>query len=124
MSEITLKEMARKPDLLQGGARLCAGCNETTMVRLVLKATRGPTIVTNATGCLEVSTTTFPFTAWNIPWIHSAFENTAATASGLEAAVRAMKRKKEGPLAKYENVDIIAFAGDGGTYDIGFQALS
>jgi pyruvate ferredoxin oxidoreductase beta subunit len=124
MSELTLKELSRKPELFSGGARLCAGCDETVMVRMVMKATRGPTIVTNATGCLEVASTIFPFTAWNLPWIHSAFENTAATASGLEAAIKAMRRKKEGPLADYPQIDIIGFAGDGGTYDIGFQALS
>jgi len=124
MSEITFKEMAKKPDLLVGGARLCAGCDETIMVRLVLKATRGPTILTNATGCLEVATTIFPYSAWDLPWIHSAFENTAATASGIEAAIKAMHKKKDGPLAKYPQIDVVAFAGDGGTYDIGFQALS
>ncbi len=80
MSEITLKEMAKKPDALVCGGRLCAGCDETIVVRQVMKATRGPTIVTNATGCLEVSTSIFPFTSWEVPWMHSAFENVAASA--------------------------------------------
>lgn len=124
MSEITLKEMAKKPDLIFPGARLCAGCDETLIVRMVLKATRGPAIVSNATGCLEVATSGFPYTSWNVPWIHSAFENSAATASGIEAAFKAMRRKKDGPLSQYETLDVICFAGDGGTYDIGFQALS
>ena len=124
MSEITLKEMSRKPDALICGARLCAGCDETIVVRQVMKATRGPTIVTSATGCLEVSTSIFPYTSWEVPWIHCAFENVAAVASGVEATIKAMQKKKEGPLAKYPNVDVISFAGDGGTYDIGFQALS
>jgi len=124
MSELSLKELAKKPDLLCPGARLCAGCDEAIIVRLVLKATRGPTIVTNATGCLEVATSSFPYTAWDVPWIHSAFENTAATASGIEAAIKAMKKRKEGPLSTFEKIDVLAFAGDGGTYDIGFQALS
>ena len=83
-----------------------------------------PTIVTNATGCLEVATTIFPFTSWNVPWLHNAFENAAANASGIEAAWRAQRRSGKGPLAKYENLNVIAYAGDGGTYDIGFQALS
>jgi pyruvate ferredoxin oxidoreductase beta subunit len=91
---------------------------------MVLKAIRGPTIVTTATGCLEVATSIFPYTAWNLPWIHSAFENTAATASGIESAWQAMIKKGKGPLAKYKTLDVIAFAGDGGTYDIGLQALS
>lgn len=86
-----------------------------------MKATRGPTIVTNATGCMEVVSTIYPYTAWKVPWIHTAFENVAANASGIEAALKAMKRK--GRL-EHENVDVIAFAGDGGTFDIGIQALS
>jgi len=124
MSGITLREAAKKPNLLAPGHRLCAGCDEPIVARLVLKAVRGPAMVTSATGCLEVATTIFPYTAWRLPWIHSAFENTAATASGMEAAWRAMRRKKKGPLAKYGTLDIIVFAGDGGTYDIGLQALS
>jgi pyruvate ferredoxin oxidoreductase beta subunit len=124
MSELTLKALSKKSDALCPGARLCAGCDEVIMVRLVMKATRGPTIVSNATGCLEVATSGFPYTAWDVPWIHSAFENTAATVSGLESAYKAMKRKNDGPLAKYGQVDFLAFAGDGGTYDIGLQALS
>jgi len=124
MSEVTLKEAAQKPDLLAAGHRLCAGCGETIVARMILKATRGPTMVTSATGCLEVSTSIYPYTAWNLPWIHSAFENTAATASGMEAAWQAMRRRGKGPLAKYKKLDIVAFAGDGGTYDIGIQALS
>jgi len=124
MSDLTLREAAKKTDLLAPGHRLCAGCDESIIVRMVLKAVRGPTMVTAATGCLEVATTIFPYTAWRLPWIHSAFENAAATASGMEAAWRAMRRKGRGPLAKYETLDIVAFAGDGGTYDIGLQALS
>jgi len=121
---MNLKEFAAQPELLASGHRLCAGCGETTTVRLVLKAVSRPTIVTTATGCLEVSTTVFPYTSWDLPWIHTAFENVAANASGIEAAFRAMRRKGRGPLAKYDHLDIIAFAGDGGTYDIGLQALS
>lgn len=124
MSELTLREAAKKPDLIASGHRLCAGCDETIIARIVLKAARGPIIATSATGCLEVATTIFPYTAWNIPWIHSAFENAAATASGIEAAWKAMRKKGRGPLAKYETLDVVAFAGDGGTYDIGIQALS
>lgn len=124
MSDLTLKNASVKPDGLAPGHRLCAGCDEPIIARMILKATRGPTIATSATGCLEVATSIFPFTSWNIPWIHSAFENAAATASGIEAAWQAMKKKGKGPLAKYETLDVIAFAGDGGTYDIGLQALS
>ncbi|UCD44282.1 MAG: pyruvate ferredoxin oxidoreductase [Candidatus Bathyarchaeota archaeon] len=124
MSQITLREAAKKPDGLAQGHRLCAGCGESLIVRMVLKATRGPAIITSATGCMEVATSIFPYTSWNLPWIHTAFENAAANASGIEAAWKAMRKKGKGPLAEYETLDIIAFAGDGGTYDIGLQALS
>ncbi|HIQ03456.1 MAG TPA: pyruvate ferredoxin oxidoreductase [Desulfurococcales archaeon] len=116
-----IKELAKQPPKLLPGHRLCAGCSVPTIVKLILLAAEGPTIVATATGCLEVATTIFPYTSWNVPWIHNAFENVAATASGIEAAIKAMKRRG---AFKYERVNIIAFAGDGGTYDIGIQALS
>ena len=112
MSAITLKEAAQKPDLLTRGHRLCAGCAESIIVRQVLKAADAPTMITSATGCLEVATSIFPYTAWNVPWIHTAFENVAANASGMEAAWKGMRRKKKGPLAKYEDLNIIAINND------------
>ncbi|MHA1237755.1 MAG: thiamine pyrophosphate-dependent enzyme [Candidatus Odinarchaeia archaeon] len=115
------KELAKEPDLLLSGHRLCPGCGEGTIVRLILKASEGPIIAANATGCLEVTTSTYPYSSWAIPWIHSAFENAAATASGIAAALKSFERR--GKL-KYKKVNVIAFAGDGGTFDIGFQALS
>lgn len=90
------------------------------MYRQILKATRGPIIATNATGCMEVVTTIYPYSSWDIPWIHTAFENAAANAAGIEAALKVME--KRGQLKKH--IDVISFAGDGGTYDIGLQALS
>jgi pyruvate ferredoxin oxidoreductase beta subunit len=107
---------------LRGGHALCQGCGIPMVVRTVLNSIRGPKVVVNATGCLEVATTRFPTTAWNVPWLHVAFENTAAVASGVEAALRALERR--GRLAQEERPTIVAFAGDGGTYDIGLQALS
>lgn len=122
---LTLREAANIEDLLMSGHRLCAGCAHPIIGRLIMKASADmPTIVTNATGCLEVATTIFPYSSWKVPWLHSAFENAAANASGIEAAWQAQKRSGKGPLAKYDKLNIIAFAGDGGTYDIGFQALS
>jgi len=122
---LTMKEAAKIQDTLMSGHRLCAGCAHPIIGRMIMKAAADmPTIVTNATGCLEVATTIFPFTSWNVPWLHNAFENAAANASGIEAAWRAQRRSGKGPLAKYENLNVIAYAGDGGTYDIGFQALS
>jgi pyruvate ferredoxin oxidoreductase beta subunit len=118
--KFTAKEIAEKPELFTSGHRACAGCGPAIALRQIMKATRGPTIVTNATGCMEVVSTIYPYTAWAVPWLHTAFENAAANASGIEAALKAMKRK--GSLK--EDVDVIALAGDGGTFDIGIQALS
>jgi len=119
--KFTINDIASKPDQLLSGHKACAGCGPAAVLRLVMKATRGPTIVTEATGCMEVVSSIYPYTSWNVPWLHTAFETAASNASGIEAALKAMKRK--GKL-KQEHVDVIAFAGDGGTYDIGFQALS
>lgn len=115
-----LKQMVHRPELLTGGHRLCAGCGHASVVRQVLLGTEDPVVVVNATGCLEVSTTIFPYTAWRSPWMHSAFENAGAVASGIEAAYVSLKR--QGKIK--ENVQVVAFGGDGGTYDIGFQSLS
>ena len=116
----SLKELAKRPELLAGGHRMCSGCAEGTIVRQVLLASDKPVVVGVATGCLEVCTTIFPYTAWRMPWIHDAFENVASTMSGVEAAYEALK--KRGAIA--EEVNFVAMAGDGGTYDIGLQALS
>jgi len=86
-----------------------------------MKAARGPIIATNSTGCMEVVSTIYPYTSWNVPWIHTAFENVAANAAGIEAALKVLKKKGQ---LKYDQVDVVAFGGDGGTFDIGIQALS
>jgi pyruvate ferredoxin oxidoreductase beta subunit len=85
-----------------------------------MAAEGSPIVVTCATGCLEVSTTIFPYSAWKVPFMHSAFENSAATCSGIEAAYRSLKR--QGKIK--DDIKFIAFGGDGGTYDIGLQSLS
>ena len=117
---ISIKEMAEKPVRLTEGHRLCAGCSEPIIAKQVLLGTDKPVVVSNATGCFEVSTSGFPYSAWNVPWIHSAFENAAATVSGVEVAYTALKKKGK----VKDDIRFVAFAGDGGTYDIGFQALS
>jgi pyruvate ferredoxin oxidoreductase beta subunit len=116
------KEQMSKPERLSGGHRLCAGCGAGIAVRGVLRALKeeDKAVICGATGCLEVSTCLYPYSAWNDSFIHSAFENAGATISGAEAAYRAMK--KRGRMD--ENNKFIAFGGDGGTYDIGFQSLS
>ncbi len=115
-----IKEMIKKGEPLSGGHRACAGCAAPVVVRQALLAAENPVVIGSATGCLEVTTTIFPFTAWNVPFIHNAFENSAATISGVETAYRALKKK--GAIDK--NINFIAFGGDGGTYDIGLQSLS
>ena len=107
---------------LAGGHALCQGCGVPLVVRTVLNTFTKPVVVVNATGCLEVATTRFPATAWNVPWLHVAFENAAAVASGVESAQRALRRRHA--LSAKDEVAIVVFAGDGGTYDIGLQALS
>jgi len=120
---ITLKKLAPNPDLLTGGHRACAGCTGSNILRQIMLTAGADTVVGFATGCMEVVTTIFPYTAWKTPYIHSAFENVAATISGVETAFRALKKSGELPVER-EKMNFIAFGGDGGTYDIGLQALS
>lgn len=119
--KFTSKEFAQTPEKFASGHRACAGCGPAIALRLVMKAARGPIIATNSTGCMEVVSTIYPYTAWKIPWIHTAFENVAANASGIETALKILRKKGR---IKDEHVDVVAFAGDGGTFDIGIQALS
>jgi pyruvate ferredoxin oxidoreductase beta subunit len=121
VTKLTPKELAKTPERLSPGHRMCAGCGAPIAVRQILAAIDDPVVVANATGCLEVATTIYPFTAWRVPWMHNAFENAAATISGIETAYRSLVR--QGKLPE-QNVKFIAFGGDGGTYDIGLQALS
>ena len=116
---LQLKDLSTT-ELLSPGHRLCAGCGPAASIRMALKGTRGPTIISNATGCVEVGTTIFPYTCWRVPWVHTLFENAAATASGIEAAYKSMLKQKK--IDK--PVDVIAIGGDGGTFDIGLQSLS
>ena len=119
---MNIKELARKLEKqkLVPGHRSCAGCAFPIIVRTILAVTDKPVVIGVATGCLEVTTTIYPFTSWNIPFIHSAFENVAATISGVETAYR--KFKKDGKIK--DDFVFVAVGGDGGTYDIGLQSLS
>ncbi|MGQ9626358.1 MAG: thiamine pyrophosphate-dependent enzyme [Anaerolineae bacterium] len=120
-TKLALKELSKREERLSPGHRLCAGCGAPIIVRQILAAIDEPVVITTATGCLEVSTALFPYTAWRVPWIHNAFENAASTCSGIESAYRSLVR--QGKIEE-KNVKFIAFGGDGGTYDIGIQALS
>jgi pyruvate ferredoxin oxidoreductase beta subunit len=103
-------------ELFTMGHTGCSGCAQSMSVKLIMEILGKNTIATNATGCLEVFSTRWPESSWKIPWIHSLFENSAAVASGVEAALKAMGKK--------DGITVIAQGGDGGTADIGLQALS
>jgi pyruvate ferredoxin oxidoreductase beta subunit len=118
--ELRLKELSRKEDLFTHGHRMCSGCGAPIVVKMVLFASDYPIIACSSTGCLEVSSCISLYTAWKVPWIHSAFENAAATISGVESMYRVLKKK--GKINK--EIKFVTFCGDGGTYDIGLQSLS
>lgn len=115
-----LEELSKKEDLFTYGHRMCAGCGTPIIVKLVFLASDYPIIACSPTGCLEVSSCISQHTAWKIPWIHSAFENAAATIAGVESMYKALR--KRGEIDK--EIKFVVFAGDGGTHDIGFQSLS
>ncbi|MGZ4864452.1 MAG: pyruvate synthase subunit PorB [Halobacteriota archaeon] len=106
----------RSIDLFASGHKACAGCGPALTIQAILRATGANVFVANATGCMEVISTQYPQSAWKVPWIHSLFENAAAVASGVEIALKALNRSEEGK--------VVVIAGDGGTVDIGMQAIS
>ena len=112
--------MPRK-EFFTSGHRSCQGCGEALAVRWVCKAIGEDAIIAHATGCMEIVSSGMPQTAWMNPWIHVAFENTSAVASGIEAALKILARK--GKL-KGKMPAVVAMGGDGGTSDIGLQSLS
>ncbi len=120
MTSLSLKDLNKIPVRLASGHRLCAGCAESIIAKQILMGTEDHIAVSASTGCFEVSTTIFPYTAWNTPYIHTAFGNGAATCAGVETAYNALKKK--GKIT--EEIKFVNFAGDGATYDIGLQALS
>ncbi len=120
-TKIDLKQLCRQEERLAPGHRMCSGCAEAVIVRMVLHAINDPVVVATPTGCLEITTGIFPYTSWRVPWIHSAFENAASIISGVEAAYRSLRR--QGKIDDKE-IRFVVFAGDGATYDIGFQWLS
>ena len=119
--EIFAPKLVDKKEYLSAGHRACQGCGEVLALRHILKALGDDIVVANATGCMEIISSGYPQTAWEVPYVHVAFENAAAVGSGVEAALKALRRK--GRIAD-RDVKTIAVAGDGGTADIGLQALS
>ena len=116
------KRQVTKEEYFAPGHRACIGCVEALAVRLAAKAAGPNTIMVAATGCMEIVASQLPWTSWRLPWIHTLFENTAAVASGIEAGVKIQKKK--GKIAVDKEINVVASAGDGGTSDIGLQALS
>jgi len=97
---------------LASGHNACAGCGELSAAQSVMRGLNDKVIIANATGCLEVTTTAYPQSAWGLPWIHSLFENAS---SGILAAL-----KQKGDT----ETKVVVFGGDGATYDIGFGLIS
>lgn len=116
----SLRELSQRETLFTGGHRACAGCGFPILIRLVMTVCEPPLVVACATGCMEVTTTIYPETAWKCSFIHTAFASAAATLSGVETAYRSLERQRK--LGR--RFTFIAFGGDGGTYDIGLQSLS
>ena len=121
--DLSVQSDIERTNSLNSGHRACQGCGEALGARFAIdaamKAARGRLIAANATGCLEVFSTPYPETSWQIPWIHSLFGNTAAVATGIAAAIKVKRQKGE-----MGDVRVVAQGGDGGTTDIGFGCLS
>ena len=118
---VYVPKLVAKAENFAPGHRACVGCGEALAVRQACKALGQNVIIVNATGCMEVVATPFPYTSWRLPWIHTLFENAAAVASGAEAGLKAMVKKGKRPA---KEIHVVVIAGDGGTSDIGLQALS
>ncbi len=114
--------LVTKDESFAPGHRACVGCAEALAVRQVAKAVGRNAIMVNATGCMEIIASCYPDTSWEIPWIHTLFENTAAVASGVESALKVLKRK--GRIDPARRIKVVSMGGDGATADIGIQALS
>ncbi len=118
---IYIPRLVTKKETFVPGHRACIGCGEALAVRLACKALGQNVIIANATGCMEIVSSPLPTTSWKVPWIHTLFENTAAVASGIESGLKVLMKKER--IAEQE-IKVVAMAGDGGTSDIGLQALS
>ncbi len=118
---VYVPRLIQRKEKFAPGHRACIGCGEALAVRWVTKAIGKDAIIAHATGCMEIVSSGWPQTAWMNPWIHVAFENTSAVASGIESALKILNRKGKlkGPMPK-----VVAMGGDGATSDIGLQALS
>ncbi|GAA7259903.1 thiamine pyrophosphate-dependent enzyme [Helicobacter pylori] len=116
-----LKQFSKSAEKFEGANLLCPGCAHGMIIREVLNAVDGHILIGNSTGCIEVSTAVYPYTSWDVPWIHIGFENGSTAVAGAEAMYKALVKK-----GRYtgERPKFVAFGGDGSTYDIGFQWIS
>ena len=117
---VYVPKLVTTKEYIASGHRACSGCGEVLAVRYVCKALGRNTIISNATGCMEIISSPLPQTSWEVPWIHTLFENASAVASGIESGLKALKRKH----GYNKEVKVVAMGGDGGTADIGLQSLS
>jgi pyruvate ferredoxin oxidoreductase beta subunit len=117
----TLWDIPREENFAPGHLA-CPGCGAALILRHLMKVVGKDAIIVQATGCMEVVTTPYPRTAWKNPWLHIAFENAGAAASGVEAAIKVLQRK--GVIDPNRRIKVVAIAGDGGTVDIGLQSFS
>lgn len=129
MNLIEIAKNLQENERLTSGHRMCPGCGEPINIKLVTAAIKEPLVIINYTGCLEVATAIYPYTSWKTPWIHNAFENAPATASGVIEAYHAMLKKSPADRPKWAknlpaNVKFLVIGGDGAFYDIGLQSLS
>ena len=116
----TIQKLEAEEGAYSSGHRMCAGCTVPILARMLTRVTDHDVVVGSATGSLEVASSVFPYSAWKVPWIHTAFENVSATVSGAEAMYRVQRRKNRTD----KKIKFVAIGGDGGTYDIGIQSLS
>lgn len=115
MKEIKVIKDVPKDELITGGTFACAGCSAVTGIKFTLKALGKKTIMVNSSGCMTL-TALYPFTPYKIPWVHLAIENAGSVATGISMGLKAQGKEKD--------INIVVYAGDGATYDIGFQSLS
>ena len=125
MKEIkNLKEFSTSVEKFEGGHRLCPGCSHSIIIRQMMNASDYNLVVAYGTGCVEVCTSIYPFTSWNVSTVHIGFENAATAASGAETMYKVLQRKGKLPCNNGKETKFIAFGGDGATYDIGLQWIS
>lgn len=111
-------------DLYCSGHRACPGCGAALACKFVTEATGPNTIIAMPTGCMEVTSTPYPESAWGVSWIHNVFENAAAVSAGIETAYKSFKKRGKEGFMDYDDVNFVALAGDGATFDIGIRGLS